>query len=189
MQEEIFGPVLCILGVDSLDAAIALIQSMPGTPLTLYGFTSDEAVERRLLDECPSGNAAFNDVVVNFLNPHIPFGGLGTSGWGAQHGRHYFDACTQQRGVITKGTSHVSRLLDLQGVLRVPPYTPLKTGLVRALLTKLPVSLPPRYARKLALALLCFLVVWWVRRIGLHVVWLRYTCHAILTALEPAVAE
>ena len=33
-----------------------------GTPLALYGFTSDPMVERRILDEIPSGNAMFNDV-------------------------------------------------------------------------------------------------------------------------------
>ena len=60
MCEESFGPVLCIISVDSLDDAIAYVRRRPGTPLTLYGFTSDPAVERRLLDEIPSGNAMFN---------------------------------------------------------------------------------------------------------------------------------
>ena len=57
MGEEVFGPVLCLISAASLDEAIAYVRRRAGTPLALYGFTSDAAVERRLLDSIPSGTA------------------------------------------------------------------------------------------------------------------------------------
>ena len=114
MNEEVFGPVLVLLTVESMDEAIRYIHRRPGTPLALYAFTRDASFERRLLDEIPSGTACFNDLLVQFCNPHLPFSGLGTSGHGALHGKHYFDACQQSRGVMTKGTGLLTRTLDMQ---------------------------------------------------------------------------
>ena len=48
MQEEIFGPVLPIVTYDSLDHAIAKINSMPH-PLALYLFTSDQRLPKKSL--------------------------------------------------------------------------------------------------------------------------------------------
>ena len=105
---------------------------------------------------CPLSRPS--DVVVHFVNPMIAFGGLGSSGMGALHGKHYFDACSQKRGVMTKGTSGPARLLDLQAMLRAPPYSPLFTAIVKLLVLKLGIPLPPRYPRKAALLLLACLL-------------------------------
>ena len=101
MQEEIFGPILPVLEFDKLDDALALLRSRP-TPLALYVFTRDRAVETRVLAEARSGGACVNDVVSHMVGTVLPFGGLGESGMGAYHGRTGFDAFTHQRAVLRR---------------------------------------------------------------------------------------
>jgi len=186
LRDEVFGPVLCLLPYDTLDGAIDYIRRQPGTPLAMYGFTCDAAVERRLLDEIPSGNAMFNDVLVHFANPNVPFGGLGWSGMGSLHGKFYFDVCTQQRGVMTKPAyTAAARMLDLQVWLRAAPYHPTKTEAIRTILTYLNVNLPPAYARRLALLVLLVVLVFAMRASGLHIVCLRRAARAVLDAVGP----
>ena len=125
-----------------------------------------------------------NDVCVQFANPALPFGGLGPSGMGSLHGRYYFEACSQKRGVVAKGTSTAVALLDLQVTLRAPPYTRIALGVANLLLTKLPISMPPRYGYK-ALAVLVATSMWYVvRAFGWHVDALRFVCTAVLQSLD-----
>ena len=113
MQEEIFGPILPVLEFDKLDDALALLRSRP-TPLALYVFTQDRAVETRVLTEARSGGACVNDVVSQMVGTGLPFGGLGESGMGAYHGRVGFEAFTHQRAVLR-------RALWLDPPFRYPP--------------------------------------------------------------------
>lgn len=102
MTEEVFGPILSVHAVRDEQAAIDFVNSMPGTPLALYVFTTDDAVAKRVLDACPSGGAIHNDCLLHYGNPNIPFGGLGTSGYGFGHGKFDFFTFTHARGVMSK---------------------------------------------------------------------------------------
>ena len=155
MQEEVFGPCLCILPCASVEAAVRFVRRKP-TPLSLYLFTTCKATERLVLDRCPSGTATVNDCMIQPANPYTPFGGLGPSGMGAMHGRDYFECCTQRRGVMTKANGPLTRLLDMQVWLRMPPYCGWKNALIRVFLHPLVPALPARYGRK-ALGLGCAL--------------------------------
>ena len=57
MGEEIFGPILPVLTWDTLDEAIANIESRPH-PLALYYFTASKANRKQVLDRCHFGEAA-----------------------------------------------------------------------------------------------------------------------------------
>ena len=103
MQEEIFGPILPVLTFDQLDDALARLRGRP-TPLALYIFTRNRAMEARVLQETRSGGACVNDVVSHMVGTGLPFGGLGESGMGAYHGRAGFDACSHQRSVLRRAT-------------------------------------------------------------------------------------
>ena len=59
MREEIFGPVLPIVTVDSMDDAIAHVQQGP-KPLALYLFSESRANEKRVLDEISNGGTVVN---------------------------------------------------------------------------------------------------------------------------------
>jgi acyl-CoA reductase-like NAD-dependent aldehyde dehydrogenase len=91
LQEEIFGPILPIRVVKSRDEAVSLMRQTPGTPLCLYVFTKSQSVFEALCNKIPSGAAVRNDAIMHLSSSHLPFGGLGTSGYGMYHGKTSFD--------------------------------------------------------------------------------------------------
>jgi acyl-CoA reductase-like NAD-dependent aldehyde dehydrogenase len=125
MSEEIFGPILPILPVDDLDAAIAFVNQRP-KPLALYLFSEDSAAERAVLSRTTSGGACINDTIAHLSVPELPFGGVGASGMGAYHGRAGFETFSHRRSVLHKSTS-----FDVS--LRYPPYHENKVKWVRRL--------------------------------------------------------
>ena len=115
MQEEIFGPILPVLSVPSMDAAIEFVTDRP-SPLALYIFSNDEATQHKVIDRTSSGNACINDVIMHMVVPELPFGGVGDSGMGRYHGQWSFETFTHRKGVLAKSTH-----LDVP--VRYPPYT------------------------------------------------------------------
>ena len=118
MGEEIFGPVLPVLTVPDLEAAIEFVNERP-KPLALYVFSRDKARAQRVLDCTSSGGACVNDIMSHLAVPDLPFGGVGESGIGAYHGRDSVDTFSHRKSVL-----HRSTLLDVR--LRYPPYADLK---------------------------------------------------------------
>ena len=86
MQDEVFGPVLPVLEIDSVEKVIEWVNERP-EPLGLYIFSSDDDVTERILDATNSGDVCVNDCAVHPLVPELPFGGVGNSGMGKYHGR------------------------------------------------------------------------------------------------------
>ena len=99
MQDEIFGPILPLVGVDSVDAAIAYVNARP-RPLALYHFDRDRARTRRVLERTVAGGVSVNDTVMHFAQSALPFGGVGPSGMGAYHGRAGFLALSKAKPVL-----------------------------------------------------------------------------------------
>jgi len=118
LKEEIFGPILSVRSFRQESEAIATINSLPGTPLALYVFTTDQRMCERVLDRCPSGGAMRNDVVLHFANGHVPFGGLGTSGYGSAHGKFGLRTFSHERAFVSKPC----RPLFEFGGIRYAPY-------------------------------------------------------------------
>ena len=112
-REEIFGPILPVLGFDRLDDALAALRDR-STPLALYLFTRDRATRDRVLAQTRSGGVCLNDTVMHMIGKRLPFGGLGDSGLGAYHGRASFDAFSHRRSIL-------ERSLALDPQLRYPP--------------------------------------------------------------------
>ena len=76
MQSEIFGPILPVLPVDNVDAAIAFINTRP-KPLALYVFASDSDVQNQVVERTSSGGVTVNHVWLHLGVPSLPFGGVG----------------------------------------------------------------------------------------------------------------
>jgi aldehyde dehydrogenase (NAD+) len=125
MADEIFGPILPVLSVESLDQAVEFVNSKP-KPLALYVFTSSPQQGRDLVDRIPSGGAVINHVAMHCLVPQLPFGGVGASGIGAYHGRWGFEALSHRRAVLSKTAKPDPRLV-------YPPYTDRALKLMRRL--------------------------------------------------------
>ena len=103
MQEEIFGPLLPVLAVDSIDDAIAFITARP-RPLALYLFTESKDTERRVLDRTIAGSVCLNHLVYQVAVPSMPFGGVGPSGMGSYHGKAGFDTFSHTKSVLSRPT-------------------------------------------------------------------------------------
>jgi aldehyde dehydrogenase (NAD+) len=103
MQEEIFGPLLPIIGFDSLTDAKAIIQRHPN-PLAFYVFTSSRAKERQWIEAIPFGGGCVNNASYHLTNHHLPFGGRGFSGTGAYHGKFSFDTFSHRKAIMKTPT-------------------------------------------------------------------------------------
>ncbi|MDU4694356.1 MAG: aldehyde dehydrogenase [Paenibacillus sp.] len=122
MQEEIFGPILPVLEYRELDAAIRNIREHP-KPLALYLFTSNSATEQKVIESVSFGGGCVNDTIMHLVSPHLPFGGVGSSGMGAYHGRYSFETFSHRKSVLKKSRINLSFIY--------PPYTAGKLKLIR----------------------------------------------------------
>lgn len=116
MQEEIFGPLLPVLGVKDMDEAVAFVNARP-KPLALYVFSRSRRNAEALVARTTAGGGCINDTVLHFAHTGLPTGGVNTSGFGKAHGRHGFEAFSNARGILRQPT----RFSAIQ--LMYPPYT------------------------------------------------------------------
>ena len=123
MQEEIFGPILPVLTFESLDEVEAFIVERP-TPLALYIFSQDRAVQKRFVRYVPFGGGCVNDTIMHLATSHMGFGGMGASGMGQYHGRESFDTFSHKKSIVNKAT-----WLDVP--FRYAPYASWKHKFVR----------------------------------------------------------
>jgi aldehyde dehydrogenase (NAD+) len=127
MAEEIFGPILPVIAVDSIDEALAFVNdtaSKGDKPLALYTFSENDDENDRVLAGATSGGACVNGTLMHVSNPHLPFGGVGESGMGAYHGKFGFDTFSHHRSVH-------SRTTKIDPALMYPPYTAKKEKVLR----------------------------------------------------------
>jgi aldehyde dehydrogenase (NAD+) len=103
MNDEIFGPVLPVIGFRSREEALSIIRRHPD-PLSFYVYTSSKRKEREWLDSVPSGGACVNNSSWHLTNHHLPFGGRGNSGLGQYHGRFTFDTFSHRKAVMKTPT-------------------------------------------------------------------------------------
>lgn len=103
MQEEIFGPILPVLEYDELSHVIDGIQNHP-TPLSLYLFSENNDIQQKVLKTISFGGGCINDTVYHFTSPYLPFGGIGSSGVGAYHGKGSFDTFSHKKSVLKQTT-------------------------------------------------------------------------------------
>lgn len=114
MQEEIFGPILPILTYKSEDEIIPFVRKFE-KPLALYHFTRNNKLKEKILQQIAFGGGVINDTLEHLMNPELPFGGVGSSGIGAYHGKYSFDTFSHKKSILQK-----SSRVDLP--LKYPPY-------------------------------------------------------------------
>ncbi|KAF8438329.1 aldehyde dehydrogenase [Boletus edulis BED1] len=136
LEEELFGPILPIIPVDSLDEAFAFINARPH-PLVLYAFTEDPNIKQRralclpftvcfisrkhfiVIDETQSGGLVFNDTFQQLTVDELPFAGVGESGYGYQVMKYTYDTYTQLRSSVD-----IPKEAERSLQLRYPPHGP-----------------------------------------------------------------
>jgi aldehyde dehydrogenase (NAD+) len=123
MGEEIFGPILPVLGVAGVEEAIATVHAHD-RPLALYVFSEQQAVIDRVVAQTSSGGVCANATLVHLAVPGLPFGGVGESGMGAYHGQTGFETFSHRKAVLQRSTR-------LDPPAMYPPYTRVKQWIMR----------------------------------------------------------
>jgi aldehyde dehydrogenase (NAD+) len=98
-REEIFGPVLCILGYDDLDEAVSIGND---TDYGLYGYVSGADLEqaRAVARRIRAGTVSINHAI----DISAPFGGYKQSGNGREWGEFAFHDFLEIKGIVGYGS-------------------------------------------------------------------------------------
>ena len=95
-QEEIFGPVLCVIAYDSEDEAIRIANdSKYGLHASVLGTDLQRA--RRVASQIRSGRVVINGMTDD---PQAPWGGFKYSGVGREYGRYGIEAFLETRAIL-----------------------------------------------------------------------------------------
>ncbi len=116
MQQEIFGPLLCLKPYNELQDCINDINRRP-RPLALYYFGDDQAEQETLIATTIAGGMSINDIGVHYACDDLPFGGIGNSGMGQLHGRDGFRTCSHAKAVLNQGRVNIPKLFGT-----LPPF-------------------------------------------------------------------
>lgn len=110
MKEEIFGPILPVLGVSGREEAIARVNA-GDRPLALYWFGNDNGARDDALRRTISGGVTVNDTLWHVAQEHLPFGGVGKSGIGAYHGEKGFETFSHLKPVFYQSKFSSNKML------------------------------------------------------------------------------
>ena len=99
LHEEVFGPILPIVTIANTDAAIQFVNNKPN-PLALYWFGKDKKNLQKVLQETRSGGVTINETLLHATVESLPFGGTGSSGIGAYHGKAGFDIFSHRKSIL-----------------------------------------------------------------------------------------
>ncbi|MFV0409163.1 MAG: coniferyl aldehyde dehydrogenase [Paracoccus sp. (in: a-proteobacteria)] len=102
MREEIFGPILPVIGYETLDEVAAYIN-VRDRPLALYAFSKDHKQLEGILDRSISGGVTLNGTMLHAAQDSMAFGGVGASGMGGYHGHDGFLRFSHTRSVYKAG--------------------------------------------------------------------------------------
>ena len=115
LDEEIFGPILPIMTYSSIETPIAK-NKKKDKPLSSYIFSKDNREIDFFLKNTSAGGTCVNEILLQFTQPNLPFGGVNNSGIGRANGRFGFLEFSNQRSVLRQyNPFSVTKLL-------FPPY-------------------------------------------------------------------
>ncbi|WP_262708765.1 MULTISPECIES: aldehyde dehydrogenase [unclassified Chryseobacterium] len=126
MEEEIFGPILPVIGFQNYNMALNAILEKE-KPLAAYLFTNHTEEKENFTQRLSFGGGCINDVVMHLSNDHLPFGGVGNSGIGNYHGKFGFEAFSHQKAVLEKTTWGEPNI-------KYPPYSEKKLSWIKRFL-------------------------------------------------------
>lgn len=115
MTEEIFGPVLPVITYENLQDVIDVINGRE-KPLALYMFSGKKKNYEQVISSTSAGGTCINEVLLQFLQNELPFGGINNSGIGNSHGIYGFKAFSHERSVLKHHSFAPLKLM-------MPPYT------------------------------------------------------------------
>ncbi|KZW03618.1 NAD-aldehyde dehydrogenase [Exidia glandulosa HHB12029] len=136
LESEVFGPVLSVVTVDSIEQAVAHVRK-GDNPLGCYIFTRSQKNADYVRMNTTSGTFMVNETVIQAGIYGIPFGGIGPSGSGYSNGKYAFDTFTHLRGSL-----HLPGWMEKMMAFRYPPHTPKKLSQMKMLMRTIPYARP-----------------------------------------------
>ena len=130
MQEELFGPVICIKTYRQVEDCIDYINARP-RPLALYYFGKDQTEQKYILDHTVSGAVTINDVIFHVSCEDLPFGGIGPSGMGSYHGADGFKTFSHAKAIYKQSNINFQKLGGM-----IPPYGDKADKTLKAMIRK-----------------------------------------------------
>ncbi|MDA8707790.1 aldehyde dehydrogenase family protein [Hellea sp.] len=125
MQEEVFGPVLCVVGYKNREEVLDYIKPRRN-PLALYIYSTDNEAIEYFLTNTSSGSAVVNNNCVQAgTNPRLPMGGIGASGMGRIGGFAGFQSMSNERSIVHQPLDKFRDFL-----IQLPPYSDKYSGLI-----------------------------------------------------------
>ena len=116
-----------------------------------------------IIHNTSSGSVCCNDVIVQLSVETLPFGGVGSSGYGNYHGKYTFDTFSHKKSILVRDFGFIGENL---GVFRYPPYTPGNVKAAEALLKRRNFPKIPAFVPYLACVGLGILLVVVIKSIG-----------------------
>jgi len=126
MEDEIFGPILPVIGFENLDDVIIKLKERE-KPLSLYVYSKNKKIIKKILHEISFGGGAINESIVQISNPNLPFGGVGASGIGSYNSKAGFDTFTHYKSILHKTTW-------LEPNIKYTPFTEIKMRILKFIL-------------------------------------------------------
>jgi len=125
MQEEVFGPILCVIGYKTREEVLELIAPRTNS-LALYIYsTNDDNIEYFLTNTSSGSAVVNNNCIQSGTNPRLPFGGVGNSGMGRIGGYEGFKTMSNERSIVHQPLDKFRDFL-----IQLPPYSDRYAGLI-----------------------------------------------------------
>jgi aldehyde dehydrogenase (NAD+) len=126
MHEEIFGPILPIMGYTDLNNAFRQVREHE-KPLAAYLFSNDGKEQKLFKNDISFGGGCINDTLMHISNSRLPFGGVGHSGMGNYHGKFGFEAFSHSKAILNRATWGEPNV-------KYPPYSESKFNWLKRLM-------------------------------------------------------
>ncbi|TID28175.1 hypothetical protein CANINC_002608 [Pichia inconspicua] len=159
MTGEIFGPILPVIKYEgSLLSVLKKVENEHDCPLAAYLVSSSKEDELLVRRELRSGALVINEFLMSAGCYVLPFGGIGSSGFGNYHGKWTINAFTHERAIL-KQPLWAEKLLEM----RYYPYTNDKLKTFKLLL-HIP-EIPFNTLKTVFVYVTIFLIGWFTSRL------------------------
>jgi len=128
-QSDVFAPVISLLEANSMLQAAEIYAHCPfGLTVAIFCAPQEEKRARTLAGMLRAGTVLFNDVIAPTVDPRVPFGGRGASGYGVTRGAEGLLEMTSVKTLLIRrggNTLHMQPTKDADA--------PMFAGLIAAL--------------------------------------------------------
>lgn len=124
MTTEVFGPILSLVMVETVEDGIALAEAECArqAPLAAYIFTANPELVEEFSRRVRSGSLMVNDVALHLFNLALPMGSLSGGSSGTLFGSApYASAFWHPRAVMSRHVASTGGLLE--NAMRFPPFS------------------------------------------------------------------